>query len=53
MVEEKLAGNFNDKYFLVLALFNFQETVFSHHMVTKPHNELKVIERTRETIFFQ
>ena len=30
----KLVGNFNEKYFLVLELFNFQETVFSHHMVT-------------------
>ena len=30
----KLLGNFNEKYFLVLELFNFQETVFSHHMVT-------------------
>ena len=30
----KLAGNFNEKYFLALELFNFQETVFSHHMVT-------------------
>ena len=29
---KKLAGNFNEKYFLVLELFNFQETMFSHHM---------------------
>ena len=47
----KLAGNFNEIYFLVLELFNIQETVFSHHMVTQPHNESKVIRRTRETNF--
>ena len=30
----QFAENFNEKYFLVLELFHFQETVFSHHMVT-------------------
>ena len=30
----KSAGNFNEKHFLVLGLLNFQETLFSHHMVT-------------------
>ena len=48
----KFAANFNEKYFLVFEVYNFQETIFSQHMETYPHNELKVIGRTWETKFF-